>query len=77
MMLWEEGRFLLDEPVSKYIPEFKSPNVLKTFNPSDSTFTTDPAKSEITIRQLLTHTPSAALSLKQFILKQTSQWYWK
>jgi CubicO group peptidase (beta-lactamase class C family) len=56
MMLWEEGKFLLDEPVSKYIPEFKSPKVLKTFNAADSTFTTEPAKSEITIRQLLTHT---------------------
>jgi CubicO group peptidase (beta-lactamase class C family) len=56
MMLWEEGRFLLDEPVSKYIPEFKSPTVLKTFNASDSSYTTEPAKSEITIRQLLTHT---------------------
>jgi CubicO group peptidase (beta-lactamase class C family) len=55
MMLWEEGKFLLDEPVSKYIPEFKSPKVLKTFNAADSTYTTEPAKSEITIRQLLTH----------------------
>jgi CubicO group peptidase (beta-lactamase class C family) len=55
MMLWEEGRFLLDEPVSKYIPEFKSPKVLKSFNAADSSYTTEPAKSEITIRQLLTH----------------------
>ncbi|HEY0655932.1 MAG TPA: serine hydrolase domain-containing protein [Chryseosolibacter sp.] len=55
MMLWEEGKFLLDEPVSKYIPEFKSPKVLKTFNAADSSYTTEPAKSEITIRQLLTH----------------------
>lgn len=55
MMLWEEGKFLLDEPVSKYIPEFKTPKVLKTFNAADSSFTTEPAKSEITIRQLLTH----------------------
>jgi CubicO group peptidase (beta-lactamase class C family) len=56
MMLWEEGKFLLDESVSKYIPEFKSPKVLKTFNASDSSYTTEPAKGEITIRQLLTHT---------------------
>ena len=27
MMLYEEGRFLLDEPVSKYLPEFKNPKV--------------------------------------------------
>jgi CubicO group peptidase (beta-lactamase class C family) len=56
MMLWEEGKFQLDDPVSKYIPEFKNPRVLKSFNYSDTTWTGEPAKSEITIRQLLTHT---------------------
>jgi CubicO group peptidase (beta-lactamase class C family) len=56
MMLWEEGKFLLDEPVSNYIPEFKSQKVLKSFNSKDSTFTSEPAKGEITIRQLFTHT---------------------
>lgn len=56
MMLWEQGKFQLDDPISKYIPEFKNPAVLKTFNPADSSYTTEPAKSEITIRQLLTHT---------------------
>lgn len=55
MLLWEEGRFLLDEPVSKYIPEFKSPKLLKSFKKEDSTFTTEPALREITIRHLLTH----------------------
>jgi CubicO group peptidase (beta-lactamase class C family) len=56
MMLWEEGKFQLDDPISKYIPEFKNPQVLKNFRYSDTTYTTTPAKSEITIRQLLTHT---------------------
>lgn len=56
MMLWEEGRFLLDDPVSKYIPEFKSPKILASFNTTDTTFTTEPANTEITIRHLLTHT---------------------
>lgn len=55
MMLWEEGKFLLDEPVSRYIPEFQSPKVLKSFNKEDSTFTTEPAVRDITIRHLLTH----------------------
>lgn len=55
MMLWEEGKFLLDDPISKYIPEFKNPTVLNTFNASDSSYTTEPAKSEISIRHLLTH----------------------
>lgn len=56
MMLWEEGKFRLDDPISMYIPEFKNPQVLKTFNEKDTSFTTVPAKSEITIRQLLSHT---------------------
>jgi CubicO group peptidase (beta-lactamase class C family) len=56
MMLWEEGQFRLDDPISNWIPEFKNPQVLKTFNEADGTYTTEPAKSEITIRHLLTHT---------------------
>jgi CubicO group peptidase (beta-lactamase class C family) len=56
MMLFEEGKFLLDDPVSKYIPEFHNPNVLDKFNEKDTTFTTVPANREITIRDLLTHT---------------------
>ncbi len=56
MMLWEEGKFDLDDPISRYIPEFKNPQVLLTFNAGDTSYTSEPAKSEITIRQLLTHT---------------------
>lgn len=56
MMLWEEGKFQLDDPISKYIPEFKNQTVLKNFKFQDSTYTTEPVKSEITIRHLLTHT---------------------
>lgn len=55
MMLYEKGRFLLDDPISKYIPEFKNPQVLVKFYPSDSSYTSRPAKQEITIRQLLCH----------------------
>jgi len=56
MMLFEEGKFFLDDPISRYIPEFKNPKVLGTVNWGDTTFNTTPAKGEITIRQLLTHT---------------------
>jgi CubicO group peptidase (beta-lactamase class C family) len=56
MMLYEEGKFLLDDAVSKYIPAFKKQQVLEKFNAADTTYTTVPAKSEITIRQLFTHT---------------------
>lgn len=56
MMLFEEGKFLLDDPISKYIPEFANPRVLDRFNEKDTTYTTVQANREITIRDLLTHT---------------------
>lgn len=56
MMLYEEGKFSLDDPVSRFIPEFKNAQVIKNFTWKDTTYTTEPAKSEITIRQLLSHT---------------------
>lgn len=56
MILYEEGHFMLDEPVSKFIPAFAKPKVLDKFNEKDSSYTTIPAKREITIRDLLTHT---------------------
>ncbi|GAB4041648.1 serine hydrolase domain-containing protein [Spirosoma gilvum] len=55
LMLHEEGKIMLDDPISKYIPEFAKPVVLDKFNDKDSTYTTIPAKREITIRHLLTH----------------------
>lgn len=56
MMLWEEGKFRLDDPISKYIPEFKNPQVLDSLIEKDSTFVTIKADKEITIRHLITHT---------------------
>jgi CubicO group peptidase (beta-lactamase class C family) len=56
MMLWEEGKFELDDPISKFIPEFAKPKVLTGFRYSDTTYSTQPATREITIRDLLTHT---------------------
>ncbi len=56
MMLWEEGKFRLDDPIENYIPEFAEGQILDTFNESDSSYSTKPAKNKITIRNLLTHT---------------------
>ncbi|WP_460961610.1 serine hydrolase domain-containing protein [Spirosoma litoris] len=56
MMLWEEGKFSLDDPVSKFIPTFANQKVLATFNAKDTSYTTVPAKRPVTIRDLLTHT---------------------
>ena len=54
MMLYEEGKFLLDDPVSKYLPEFKNAKVL--VKPAQGEPYTIPATKEITIRDLMRHT---------------------
>ncbi|MBK7474644.1 MAG: beta-lactamase family protein [Haliscomenobacter sp.] len=56
LMLHEEGKFLLTDPVSKYIPYFANPKVLVRFDSASGTVETRPAKREITIKDLLTHT---------------------
>ncbi|ADY54101.1 beta-lactamase [Pseudopedobacter saltans DSM 12145] len=56
LQLVEEGKLKLDDPVSKYIPQFKNAQVLDSFNESDTSYTTVPANKEITIRNLFTHT---------------------
>jgi CubicO group peptidase (beta-lactamase class C family) len=56
MMLMEEGKLTLNDPVSRFIPEFKNPQVITSFNLKDTSWTTTPAKREITIKDLLTHT---------------------
>jgi CubicO group peptidase (beta-lactamase class C family) len=50
MMLNEEGKFQLDDPVSKYLPELKGLRVY--VGPGDKT---EPARREITIRDLMRH----------------------
>jgi len=57
MTLFEEGRFLLDDPISKYIPEFAGAKVaVQAQDKRASGYTTVPVKRPITIRDLLTHT---------------------
>ena len=69
LMLMEEGKLRLTDPVSRFIPEFKNPKVamLKTpaapalpappsQPPRDPEIYTVPAERELTIRDLMTHT---------------------
>jgi CubicO group peptidase (beta-lactamase class C family) len=55
MMLYEEGHFLLTDPVSKYIPAFKNMRVSKDVN-KGMAGETDSLASEITIAQVMSHT---------------------
>jgi CubicO group peptidase (beta-lactamase class C family) len=56
LKLWEDGKINLDDPIEKYIPEFKDTKILETFNEKDSSYSSKPSTKKITIRQLLTHT---------------------
>ena len=54
MQLYEEGRFQLDDPVARFLPEFSAMRVATGGNRSK--LETEPARRMITIRDLLTHT---------------------
>jgi CubicO group peptidase (beta-lactamase class C family) len=57
LQLYEQGKFLLSDPVAKYIPEFAHPKVLEMLpEGSPFPFKLKPAKRDITIRDLLAHT---------------------
>jgi CubicO group peptidase (beta-lactamase class C family) len=67
MMLYEEGHFLLNQPISSYLPSFKNMMV------KGKRGLTEPASREITFRDCLTHT--AGLSMQEWakILSRFSQ----
>jgi CubicO group peptidase (beta-lactamase class C family) len=60
MMLVEQGKLKLDDPVSKYLPTFKDREVISTFNAADAQYTTKKATQEVLIRHLLTNTSGLA-----------------
>jgi CubicO group peptidase (beta-lactamase class C family) len=53
MMLWEEGRLMLGDPVEKYLPDLASPQVGII---TGDTLGTEPAARSITVQDLLRHT---------------------
>lgn len=72
MMLVEQGKLALDDPVEKHLPELKNLRVLaKSKNDADDEPSTVPAKRPITIRDLFTHT--SGISYGFAILGDTSQ----
>lgn len=53
LMLWEEGKLRLEDPITKWLPEFADMRVLKeAAGPLDDTY---PAPREITVEDLMTH----------------------
>jgi CubicO group peptidase (beta-lactamase class C family) len=62
LLLFEDGRFGLDDPIEKFIPQLGNRRVLRSG--ATSIDDTEPARGSITIRQLLSH--SAGLSYGLF-----------
>jgi CubicO group peptidase (beta-lactamase class C family) len=57
MLLQEDGRLNINDPLGRYMPEFMQTNVAQA---TDSGYDVVPAKRPITIRDLLTHTAGVA-----------------
>lgn len=64
MMLYEEGHFFLTDPISKYLPQFKTPRVAKDPQ-AGAAGETEPANKEITIAHVLSHTAGFSHGLGQ------------
>jgi len=55
MMLYDQGKFQLSDPVEKYIPQFKGMQVFKGVK-KDGSFETVPSDHPMTIQELMSHT---------------------
>jgi CubicO group peptidase (beta-lactamase class C family) len=62
MMLYEQGEFSLDDPVSKFIPEFKNLEVVKSYE-KDGSFELEPLERQPTMRELMSHTAGFAYGI--------------
>ena len=63
MILFEEGKWRLDDPVTKFVPELANLQVYKSQN-TDGTFVTEPAKRAPTMREIMSHTGGFAYGLR-------------
>ena len=62
MMLMEQGKLKIDDPVSKYLDGYDKLQVISKFNAADATYETRPAKTVMTIKHLLSHTSGIGYS---------------
>ena len=56
MMLVEEGKIELDAPFAEYVPGYRQPDVLESFDAATKRYATRPAEAPVTVRGLLAHT---------------------
>ncbi|MDR2424325.1 MAG: beta-lactamase family protein [Prevotellaceae bacterium] len=64
LTLFEENKFMLDDPIDKYLPMFSDPQVYVSGSAENGDLVTRPAKRKITVRHLLSH--SSGYSYRSF-----------
>src|SRR5471030_506338 len=60
MQLFEQGRFALDDPAEKYLPELANLSVFESFDAATGAYKVRPAATKVTVRHLFTHTSGLA-----------------
>lgn len=68
MMLIERGLLALDDRLDKHLPEYANWQVIDSFDPDTSTYTTKLTLTPLTIRHLLTHTAGFAYGFNSEIV---------
>jgi methyl acetate hydrolase len=81
MMLAEQGKLKIDDPVSKYLDGFDKLQVISKFNAADATYETRPAKTVMTIKHLLSHTSGIGYSftnpIEYALVNKTKKGEWE
>src|SRR5262245_58331765 len=78
MMLYEEGHFLLSDPISKFLPEFAEMKVAQIAPPNErvsAPYKPVPAARPITIKHVLTHTAGFPNSYRGITQSEFSRTY--
>jgi CubicO group peptidase (beta-lactamase class C family) len=73
MILYEQGHFRLNDPVSNYLPEFADMQVISEMAEDGTVAATVPAKTPIRIVDLLTHSSGISYTFMTSKLKKTYQ----
>jgi len=69
MQLVEQGKIGLDDPVEKYLPELKNPQVVESFDATTGDYKLRAASTLPTVRQVLTHTSGLGYPFTSAILR--------
>jgi CubicO group peptidase (beta-lactamase class C family) len=69
MMLYEQGHFQLNDPVSDYLQAFSDPEVVVSVNEAGEVMESRPAKGEIKIVDLLSHSSGIGYAFTDFRLQ--------